>query len=309
MRRAATIAGLTVLVVISIAATATAAPKNGPLAFTSASLNPPRDPDVRTVKPKGGRVRNLTKDPSDDYAPDYSPSGSRIVYAGTAHGQGELFMMRSDGNHRRQLTHSPMPEFEPAFSPDGKTIVFSRRIEGRTYRLFSMDLSHGRRITRLTHGEAQDGRPSFSPDGRHIVFDRYSKDLLGGGAIMTIKSNGHGLRKLVKPQPTRSFYDPEYSPRSGRIFFSGYERHEGNSDLFTIRPSGHHFRQLTKTADVDEAAVTFSPDGKRIAFTSVSHTCSHNCSNLFVSAPDGSHRIRVTGPSDGAVDSVTWGRR
>jgi Tol biopolymer transport system component len=73
--------------------------------------------------------------------------------------------------------------------------------------------------------------------------------------------------------------------RNGEILFNGYGR------LYLMRPDGTHQRPFTR-APHDVGEVTWSPDGKRIAF-SRARTPSGECPQLYVMRADGSHIRRL----------------
>src|SRR5207245_1508097 len=63
-----------------------------------------------------------------------------------------------------------------------------------------------------------------------------------------------------------------YPARNGLIAFSAQVN--GTSQIFTVRPNGQDLQQITHTA-YDAADADWSPDGRRIAFTTgIGNDCS-----------------------------------
>jgi TolB protein len=273
-----------------------------------------------SIRPDGTGVRQLTRGAMRSWHGSWSPDGSKIVFARTPTAPGvdlgTIFTMRAGGGGERSLTGglAAVGRFgeAPSFSPDGRLIAFdSYRLSPFDDGVWVMraDGSHRRRVTR-NPGQtgpmscACDFQPRFSPDGRRIVFQR---DLTyDRAAIYVVNVDGSGLRRLTPWALDAG--SPDWSPDGTRIAYSSYwELHAGHpSELYTIRPDGHGARQLThhRNANDHSAFPTWSPDGKRIAFTrlQLSGTASID---LFVMRAQGGRARRLThGPASVSLD---WG--
>ena len=53
-----------------------------------------------------GELVQLTDDPADDFAPDWSPDGSKLVFSSNRAGKQHIYLMNSDGTSAAQLTNS-----------------------------------------------------------------------------------------------------------------------------------------------------------------------------------------------------------
>jgi Tol biopolymer transport system component/DNA-binding winged helix-turn-helix (wHTH) protein len=154
----------------------------------------------------------------------------------------------------------------PAFSPDGQWLVFSRYSEIAKARLMVQKLGAG--------FEPQDepiavpgaiGRPkspSWSPDSKRVVFTL-------GGQILEWAMGGT-TRVVDATGPTELL--STVWQRDGHVR-SVTTRSSSNSDLWrwdlnpvTHKPSGEAVRVAPSTAN--EVLPRFSPDGRRLAFTS-----------------------------------------
>jgi TolB protein len=120
----------------------------------------------------------------------------------------------------------------------------------------------GRR--QLTRGEGHDWFPAFSPDGRQILFTHESQGRLEvwlmdaeGGNAHAIATDGINLAASWSPDGTMIAY--AHAPRFG----TGLKIWIANVD-------GTHRRPLTgaTASDVDENVPRWSPDSRRLVFTS-----------------------------------------
>lgn len=108
----------------------------------------------------------------------------------------------------------------------------------------------GSQQTRLTNNAVFDGLPAFSPNGERIAFT--------------------SRRESVAPQVNDEIYTMDPADDDG----------DGQGDNLT---------RITFTTGENEFQPAFSPDGKRIAFTS-----SQGGNEVFVMDADGTNRIRLT---------------
>lgn len=87
------------------------------IAFASAG-------DLFTVEPDRGRIRRLTRTPTEESAPTWSPEGRRLAYVTDETGQSDLRVLDLRTNTSTALTANTALERSPAFTPDGKRVLF-----------------------------------------------------------------------------------------------------------------------------------------------------------------------------------------
>jgi TolB protein len=83
----------------------------------------------------------------------------------------DIYAADADGSHLQRLTHNGVYTAEGTLSPDGKTIVFTSLKDG-DLDLYTMDVDGGH-VRRLTTTPGYDGGAFFSPDGSKIVYRAY----------------------------------------------------------------------------------------------------------------------------------------
>jgi len=119
-----------------------------------------------------------------DGHPDWSPDGSRIVFASFQDDQGnptataDVYVVNVDGTGLVRLTDSPWEDNDPEWSPDGTMIAFKstrRTQQAAREEVYVMDADGGnvRRLT-TTSGWESDHDVSWSPDSSTIAFMRFS---------------------------------------------------------------------------------------------------------------------------------------
>ncbi|MGA3040007.1 MAG: winged helix-turn-helix domain-containing protein [Bryobacteraceae bacterium] len=106
----------------------------------------------------------------DDYAPQYSPDGKRIVFVSNRTGFAEVWLAE-EGKEPAALTafaKAARLANAPRWSPDGRRIAFSVQ-EGGGEDLYVLTLDGGG-LHRLTYLPSVQNLPSWSRDGKWIYF-------------------------------------------------------------------------------------------------------------------------------------------
>jgi len=116
----------------------------------------------------GASPTRLTNTSYDDWAPSWSPDGTRIafqrVYATGDAYNWEICTMRADGTDVVRLTDYAGDDKFPAWSRDGSRIVFTRDIAAGTdenFEVCSMRATDGGDLQNLSNNAAADERPNW----------------------------------------------------------------------------------------------------------------------------------------------------
>ena len=277
------------VVVLSLTPLMVAIDAQAQIAFVS---DRDRNDEIYVMDDDGKNQRNLTNHPSDDYAPSWSPDGTRIVFMSDRDGHVpkggvlpnfEIYVMDADGGNQQNLTNDPSHDISPAWSPDGKRIAFTSyrdghddAIHGRpTAEIYVMDDDGGNQQG-LTNDLNDDRHPSWSPDGKRIAFSserdgHFIADFIGefeitSSEIYLMDADGGNQQRLTENRKNDWF--PSWSPDGKRIAFSSDRKGNFvNFEIYVMDADGGNLQRLTENR-VDDEDPSWLTDGKRIAFWS-----------------------------------------
>jgi hypothetical protein len=188
--------------------------------------------------------------PCDFGAPSYSPDGAAIVVSRQVHsdpfygvgGSGSLELIGADGTGADVLMQQTADDEDPAFLPSGSEIVFDGRASpGATRNVYEV-ATDGSDLSQLTQDGGSD--PAPCADGA-VAFVRH-------GNLWLLPGAGGAARRL-----TRRGMEPNCKPDSKRIAF------ERGCTLYTIGVNGKDLERVTNRC---AASLTYSPDGRYVAF-------------------------------------------
>jgi TolB protein len=194
----------------------------------------------------------------------FHSSGERFVASRAAVGGTEAALVLIDAgahSYRTLLEQPGKSAMAPQWSLAGNDIFFglgaffTARDRGAQVAAIKPD---GSGFRQLTSGANNNGFPSPSPDGKRIVY-------------RTTGPEGRGLRVMNLEDKSISVLTNEYdnfplwSPRGDLIVFT--RLHEGDFEIFSIRPDGKDLKRLTNSPGNDSHC-TWSPDGEWIVFSS-----------------------------------------
>lgn len=111
--------------------------------------------EIYVMDIEGGNLRSLSKNPSYDSHPSWSPDGQRIVFDSERNGNREIYVMDANGKNQRRVTNNPSWDGDPEWSPSGEKIVFMSERDGNK-EIYVID-ADGKNPRNLTKNSAFDG--------------------------------------------------------------------------------------------------------------------------------------------------------
>lgn len=244
--------------------------------------------------------RQLTFTEGDsESSPAWLPDGASFLFTSSREAEGggsgsQLFLMRIDGGEARKITgmKDGVSGFE--VSPDGRWLVFRSGPSGKAqlYRLPVGELGKAEPI-QITEGEAGVDQWEWAPDSRTIFFvrpdsfDEADKERREKGFTVDVKNMVTPLSNLWTvgvdgKNPEQLTNDPNVSVDAFVLSDDGkwigitggsakrYERNITGSrlyaDLFLLETATKQVERLTNNYEVGESGLTFSPDGRWVAF-------------------------------------------
>jgi len=187
--------------------------------------------EIHMMNDDGSDQIQLTDHPALDLYAVFSPDGSQIAFSSDRNGgQGEVFLMDSDGSNIRQLT-SGLPNALPYaegvhWHPSGSKIVFSSCIDG-TWQLFEID-TDGSNLIQLTYADNSTSWPRYSRDGTKIYAmrttpnDETNSEIFeithAGARQLTFTLDNRAPDEVLENGVPTLFFSKAFSNQDQRVF-------------------------------------------------------------------------------------------
>jgi Tol biopolymer transport system component/DNA-binding winged helix-turn-helix (wHTH) protein len=218
-----------------------------------------------------------------DFAPVYSPDGSKIAFVrGADAATRNVYVIASGGGEPKQLTFNGRLIFGLSWMPDSSAIVFSSDLGG-TPALWRVPVSAGE-PERLPVGTEGAITPAISRKGASLAYAQGTSSW----SLMRVSlgNSKEAARKVLSSSEQDSA--PKFSSDGKRIAFQSWR--SGSQEIWTCDSDGKNPRRFTSFEGPLTGSPSWSPDGKFLAFDSRPSGRSH----IFVMASGGAAPRRLT---------------
>ena len=238
----------------------------------------------------GKSHRPLLSSKKNYYSIRWSPDGSRLAYLSNEEGKPQLYVRWMDTGQTALVTNVTSSPSNITWSPDGKYIAFTMSVDAKEKPL---DVKMPKKpegakwspkFQYITKARYQaDGKgvldPAYthifnleyvsevqvSPNGKYIAYVRRSNDIMSDSSranVWLASVDGKSHRPLLSSK--KNYYSIRWSPDGSRLAYLSNE--EGKPQLY-VRWMDTGQTALVTNVTSSPSNITWSPDGKYIAFT------------------------------------------
>ena len=219
----------------------------------------------------------------------------------------DLFEYSLKDKSLKQITHERGYDAEGSYSPDGKKIAFASNRAAYSTKLskedeerlkidkqYFMDIyvmdADGSNVKQLTNVPGYDGGPFFSADGKKICWRRFNEK--GDQAeVFTMNADGSDQHALTHLKAMS--WAPYFHPSGDYLIFTTNLQGFANFELYIVDAAGKHEPVRITSTDGFDGLPVFSPDGKKLAWTSGRTSDTH--SQIFIADWDDNHARAALG--------------
>lgn len=263
------------------------------------------DREVVIVSALGGPPRRVATTAGRLPGLSWTPDGTQLAMVdreAQADPDGIFLLSLADGSKRRLTlaTSTDDGDSDPHFSPDGKSLAFIRRPQAfQTAELYVLRVATSA-VERMTYDRTNIWGADWTADGQRLVFSSTRAGSNGRFCLWAIPASGGAPQRL---DLAADAILPSVSRRGGRLVYVKWEY-----DLNIWRVGGPlssgegraAIPFITSTAW--EWAPTYSPDGRKVAFTSLRT----GTNEIWVADADGSGSQQVTSLGSPRTSMTSW---
>jgi Tol biopolymer transport system component len=256
----------------------------------------------------------------------WSPDGKRLIFQWTPEDAkcDQEYIMNADGSNLHRISNGKGATTCGFFLPDNKTVLYASTHEGgdtcpppadhskgyvwAVYPSYDVYLADdtGKMIKKLTTAAGYDAEATVNFKTKKIIYtsmasgdlDLWTMNLDGGGKKRITTAEGYDGGAIFSHDGTKIVWranhpDTEEKMKSYRQLLAENLTTPMKMELWVSDANGSHAKQVTNFGCASFAP-TFTPDDKKILFSSNKHHCDSSDFDLYSVNLDGSGLERVT---------------
>lgn len=248
----------------------------------------------------GGNHRPLTTGNQNDYAPHWSPDGTRVLFLSNRDQSSQIYMKWLDSGAETKLTNVQNTPSNLSWSGDGKWIAFNMFVPGKEQHLATLE------------GKPQGAEwndPAIFIDEMTYRSDGSGYLKPGNSQLFVLSQEGGTPRQITFAENNTG--PPEWAKDGKSILFHANlnedrDYNQRNTEIYEVKLSDGSLKPLTDRQGADSYP-RVSPDGSKIAFTGYDDKLQgYQITKLYIMDRDGSNKREVSPDFDRDIDNVIW---